>query len=92
MAGLVQKTYGDALFELILEETPSKLSDAKDELNAVNTVISEVPELIKLSKTPTITKEEKAAVDEADKEIIIVKLERKAVSDSDDSESAGEAE
>ena len=37
-------------------------------------------------------KEEKAAVDEADKEIIIVKLERKAVSDSDDSESAGEAE
>ncbi|MBQ9383050.1 MAG: ATP synthase F1 subunit delta [Ruminiclostridium sp.] len=65
MAGLVQKTYGDALFELILEETPSKLSDAKDELNAVNTVISEVPELIKLSKTPTITKEEKAAVIEA---------------------------
>ena len=59
MAGLVEKTYGDALFELILEETPNKLSEAKAELAAVNSVISDVPELIKLSKTPTVEKKEK---------------------------------
>ena len=59
MAGLVEKTYGDALFELILEETPGKLSEAKAELAAVNSVIKDVPELVKLSKTPTVEKGEK---------------------------------
>ena len=59
MAGLVEKTYGDALFELFLEEDPSKLSEAKEELSAVNSVIAELPELIKLSKAPTVGKEEK---------------------------------
>ena len=62
MAGLVEKTYGDALFELFLEEDPSKLTEAKEELSAVNSVISELPELIKLSKTPTIEKEEKLGI------------------------------
>ncbi|MBQ3842979.1 MAG: ATP synthase F1 subunit delta [Ruminiclostridium sp.] len=62
MAGLVEKTYGDALFELFLEEDPSKLTLAKEELSAVNSVISEVPELIKLSKTPTVGKEEKLGI------------------------------
>ena len=33
MAGLVEKTYGDALFELILEESPAKLTEAKAELD-----------------------------------------------------------
>ena len=59
MAGLVEKTYGDALFELFLEEDPSKLTEAKEELSAVNSVIAELPELIKLSKAPTVGKEEK---------------------------------
>lgn len=59
MAGLVEKTYGDALFELFLEETPAKLSEAKAELAAVGSVIEDVPELIKLSKTPTVEKDEK---------------------------------
>lgn len=62
MAGLVEKTYGDALFELFIEEDPSKLTLAKEELSAVNSVISEVPELIKLSKTPTVGKEEKLGI------------------------------
>ncbi len=62
MAGLVAKTYGDALFEVILEEDPSKLASAKEELTAVDNVISGVPELIKLSKTPTVTKEEKLGI------------------------------
>ena len=51
MAGLVEKTYGDALFELFLEEDPSKLTEAKEELSAVNSIISELPELIKLEDT-----------------------------------------
>ena len=34
MAGSVEKTYGDALFELILEEKPASLSETKEELNA----------------------------------------------------------
>ena len=62
MAGLVEKTYGDALFELILEETPDKLSEAKAELSAVNSIITDIPELIKLSKTPTVEKEEKLGI------------------------------
>ncbi len=62
MAGLVEKTYGDALFEVILEEDPSKLSDAKAELSAVDSLISGIPELIKLSKTPTVSKEEKLGI------------------------------
>ncbi len=65
MAGLVEKTYGDALFELIIEEDPSKLSAAKAELSQVASVISDVPELIKLSKTPTIEKQEKLGLIES---------------------------
>ena len=65
MAGLVEKTYGDALFELIIEEDPSKLSAAKEELSQVAAVISDVPELIKLSKTPTIEKQEKLGLIES---------------------------
>lgn len=62
MAGSVEKTYGDALFELILEERPATLQTTKDELNSVSAVISDVPELIKLSKTPTVTKAEKLGI------------------------------
>ena len=65
MAGSVEKTYGDALFELILEEKPSGLSDTKAELDAVSSIVSGVPELIKLSKTPTVGKDEKLGIVEA---------------------------
>ena len=65
MAGSVEKTYGDALFELILEEKPSTLSDVRSELDAVSSIISGVPELIKLSKTPTVTKDEKLGIIES---------------------------
>ena len=69
MAGLVEKTYGDALFELILEESPAKLTEAKAELDAVDSIIKDIPELIKLSKTPTVSKEEKLGlIEEAFKE------------------------
>ncbi len=59
MAGLVEKNYGDALFELISEEKPGKLAEVRDEMSAVNTVLSEAPELVKLMKTPTVEVEEK---------------------------------
>lgn len=59
MAGLVEKNYGDALFELISEENPGKLAEVRDEMSAVNTVLSESPELVKLMKTPTVEVEEK---------------------------------
>lgn len=65
MAGLVEKTYGDALFELILEESPAKLTEAKAELDAVDSIIKDIPELIKLSKTPTVAKEEKLGLIES---------------------------
>lgn len=65
MAGSVEKTYGDALFEVVLEKDPSLLSSVKEELSAVNNIIAEVPELIKLSKTPTVSKEEKAGIIES---------------------------
>ena len=45
MAGLVEKTYGDALFELILEESPAKLTEAKAELDAVDSIIKDIPEI-----------------------------------------------
>ena len=62
MAGLVEKTYGDALFELIIEEDSSLLTRIKDELSAVNSVIAGVPELVKLTKTPTVSNEEKMGI------------------------------
>lgn len=65
MAGLVEKTYGDALFELVLEEKPQQMKDILGELSAVNDVLESVPELIKLSKTPTVSKEEKLGIIES---------------------------
>lgn len=62
MAGLVEKNYGDALFELISEENPGKLVEVRDEMSAVNTVLSDSPELVKLMKTPTVEVEEKLAL------------------------------
>ena len=62
MAGLVEKTYGDALFELVTEEDPSLLTRVRDELTAVDAIINQVPELIKLAKTPTVSKEDKLGI------------------------------
>ena len=62
MAGLVEKTYGDALFELVTEEDPKLLTRVRDELEAVDAIIKQVPELIKLAKTPTVSNEEKLGI------------------------------
>ncbi|MCM1333844.1 MAG: ATP synthase F1 subunit delta [Bacteroides sp.] len=62
MTGMVEKNYGDALFELILEEDASSLRSVQEELAAVDQVLTDVPELIKLVKTPTVELKEKLSI------------------------------
>ncbi|PXV91772.1 F-type H+-transporting ATPase subunit delta [Lachnotalea glycerini] len=57
MAKLVAKTYGDALFELALEE--DKVDVFVKETNGILQVLQENAELHKLMNHPKITKEEK---------------------------------
>ncbi len=60
MAKLVSKTYGDALFELALEEDKLDLFFAESEV--IRQVFLENRELIKLLNHPKIDKEEKISV------------------------------
>ena len=62
MTGIVEKNYGDALFELINEEAPAMLKTVQEELCAVNDILTQVPDFIKLSKTPTVSAAEKASI------------------------------
>ncbi len=54
-----EKVYGESFFELCLEECPDKLPDVFAELNKLNEIFGENPELTKLMGTPTISTEEK---------------------------------
>lgn len=56
------KTYGDALFELVLEETPTKLTDVLSEMKALCNIFGENSEFAKLMKTPTIPMSEKLEI------------------------------
>lgn len=62
MTGIVEKNYGDALFELIIEEKPEMLKTVQSEIASVNEILSEVPEFIKLTKNPTVSAEEKLSI------------------------------
>ncbi len=74
MAKLVSKTYGDALFELALEE--NKLDLFFEESEVIRQVFLENSELIKLLNHPKIDKDEKISVienifkDRASKEFV----------------------
>ena len=57
MAKLVSKTYGDALFELALEE--NHLDDMLDDVTAAVQALNENPDLSRLMNHPKIDKEEK---------------------------------
>ena len=57
MAKLVSKTYGEALFDLGIEE--QSLDVLAQEASAVIEAMSENPELLKLLNHPKIVKEEK---------------------------------
>ena len=60
MAKLVSKTYGDALFELALEN--NQLDSMLEEVRAVSAAIAENEDLTKLMNHPKIVKEEKIKV------------------------------
>ena len=60
MAKLVSKTYGDALFELALEN--NQLDSMLEEVRAVSDIITESEDLTKLMNHPKIVKEEKIKV------------------------------
>lgn len=63
MAKLVSKTYGEALFELGIEE--QCLEQLSDEAFAIEQTIEKSPELLKLLNHPKIDKEEKISVVES---------------------------
>ncbi len=60
MAKLVSKTYGEALFDLALED--GTLTTIIEEVNIVKEAIAENPDLLKLLSHPKINKEEKISV------------------------------
>lgn len=60
MAKLVSKTYGEALFELAVEE--NKAQDMLEEIRTVQAVLAENPDYDKLMKHPGIPKQEKVQV------------------------------
>ncbi|MBP5305956.1 MAG: ATP synthase F1 subunit delta [Lachnospiraceae bacterium] len=60
MAKLISKTYGDALFELALEE--DRIDDYVAEVEAMLEIFRDNPELSKLLNHPKISKEEKITV------------------------------
>ena len=62
-----EKVYGEAFFELCLEECPDNLKSIYGELTALGGIISENPELIKIMDAPTVSVQEKV---ELTKEII----------------------
>lgn len=60
MAKLVSKTYGEALFELALEE--NTLDNIVDEVEFLKSAFTENNDLLKLLNHPKISKEEKKSV------------------------------
>lgn len=60
MAKLVSKTYGDALFELALEENAVDM--LAEEVQAVSEILRENEDLLKLLNHPKISKEEKLQI------------------------------
>ena len=57
-----EKVYGEAFFELCLEEIPDKLKDIFEELASLQAVFDDNPELVKIMDPPTITAEEKLSL------------------------------
>lgn len=60
MAKLVSKTYGDALFELALEE--NKIDSLQEEVEVVLVALAENQDLAKLMNHPNVSKEDKVQV------------------------------
>lgn len=60
MAKLVSTTYGDALFELALEE--NKIDSVSEEVTFLKDVLKENDELLKIMNHPKVPKEEKVSL------------------------------
>ena len=60
MAKLVSKTYGDALFELALEE--NKIDSLQEEVEVVLVALAENQDLSKIMNHPKVSKEEKVTL------------------------------
>lgn len=60
MAKLVSKTYGEALFELAMEE--NRTQEMLEEIQTVQAALSENPDFDKLMKHPGVPKQEKLQV------------------------------
>ena len=60
MAKLISKTYGDALFELAVEE--NKVDIFEQEISAILEIMNQNPDFIQLLNHPKISKEEKMKV------------------------------
>ena len=73
MAKLISKTYGEALFELAVEE--NKVSVLVDEIQNILQVLKDNPEFLSLMTHPKILKEEKIKVME---EVFKGRIRRKA--------------
>ena len=61
MTGIVERNYSEALFSALVEEGQD-LSKARDELNAVQKIVSECDGFEKLMDSPTVSAQEKIAV------------------------------
>lgn len=57
-----EKVYGEAFFELCLEETPDKLKDVFEELTQLSEIFGNEPDIVKLMCTPTVSVEEKVSL------------------------------
>lgn len=62
MNGIVEKNYSEALFSLVSEERRDSLPEVNSELEQLDAVLKANPELVKLSTTPTVSREEKLDV------------------------------
>lgn len=60
MAKLVSKTYGDALFETVLED--NRLDSVSEEIKQISAIIADNEDLSKLMDHPQIVKEEKIKI------------------------------
>ena len=63
MAKLVSKTYGDALFELAVEE--GKIDELFEEVNLLKSILNDNPQFSQLMNHPKVDKDEKKAVMES---------------------------
>ncbi len=56
-----EKAYGEAFFSLCMEDAPESVTDILKELDALDAILRENPEFVKLMGTPTVSVEEKTS-------------------------------